>query len=829
MTAGSPFVVRKAAVLGAGVMGAQIAAHLVNADVPALLYELPAQEGEPNANVLKAIDNLRKLEPGPLSVAARAGHIEPANYAQDLDKLAECDLVIEAISERMDWKADLYRKVAPRIGREAIFASNTSGLSINRLSESLPEELRRRFCGVHFFNPPRYMHLVELIPGSATAGAILDDLEKFLVTTLGKGVIRARDTPNFIANRVGVFSLLATIHHAERLGIGLDTVDALTGTLIGRPRSATFRTADVVGLDTFAHVVNTMRDTLAGDPWHRYYVVPGWLQALIDQGALGSKAKRGVYQKVGNEIQVLDLATKNYRPSEGKADESVVEILKERDVAERFARLHASAHPHAQFVWAIFRDAFHYCAVHLAEIASNARDLDLAMRWGFGWERAPFETWQAAGWQRVAAWIGEDIAAGQAMAQVPLPGWVTESGRAGVHGRSGSYSPAGNSYEPRSALPVYRRQPFPDRLLGEETSHGETIFETDAVRCWHTGDDIAILSFKSRMHTIGDEVLDGVLQAIETAERGYQGLVIWQTEPPFSAGANLRKTPAGAAASSPPSALRQFVRRFTRAAQSALLRAARALNVADALMAGKLAEVERLVEQFQETTQCLKYSMVPTVAGVDGLALGGGCEFIMHCDRAVAALESYIGLVEVGVGLLPAGGGCKEFAMRAAADAKGGEISPFVQKYFKSVAMAEVGKSAEQAREIGYLRPTDTVVMNRFEVLAIAKSEVRALAAHGYRPPLRATAIPAAGRSAIATIRAFMVNMLEGGHISEHDYLIGSKVATVMCGGEVEAGSQVDEQWFLDLERTHFMELIATEKTQARIEYMLKTGRPLRN
>ena len=828
MTEGSRFVVRKAAVLGAGVMGAQIAAHLVNANVPVLLYELPAKDGDPNANVLRAIDNLKKLEPSPLSISAKAGFIEAANYDQHLDQLTECDLVIEAISERMDWKADLYRKVASHIGRDAIFASNTSGLSINKLAESLPEELRRRFCGVHFFNPPRYMHLVELIPCRETAGGILDELEKFLVTTLGKGVIRARDTPNFIANRVGVFSLLATIHHAERLGIGLDTVDALTGTLIGRPRSATFRTADVVGLDTFAHVVNTMRDTLAGDPWHRYYAVPGWLQALIDQGALGSKTRRGVYQKVGDEIQVLDIATKAYRPSEGKADDAVVEILKERNVAERFAKLHASTHPHAQFVWAIYRDAFHYCAAHLAEIASSARDLDLAMRWGFGWERAPFETWQAAGWQQVAGWIGEDIAAGRTMAAAPLPAWVQESGRTGVHGAAGSYSPARNAYQPRSALPVYRRQPFPDRLIGEEARYGETIFETDAVRCWHTGDDIAIVSFKTRMHTIGDEVLDGMLQAIETAERGYQGLVIWQTEPPFSAGANLRKTPAGGAQSRP-SALGQLIRRFTRAAQSVVLRAARALNVADAVMAGKLAQVERLVEQFQETTQTLKYSMVPTVAGVDGLALGGGCEFIMHCDRAVASLESYIGLVEAGVGLLPAGGGCKEFALRAVADAKGGEMSPFVQKYFKAVAMAEVGKSAEHAREIGYLRPTDTVVMNRFEVLEIAKSEVRALAARGYRPPLRATAIPVAGRSAIATLQAFMVNMLEGGHISEHDYLIGSKVATVMCGGEVEAGSLVDEQWFLDLELKHFMELIATEKTQARIEHTLKTGRPLRN
>lgn len=829
MSAAPPFVVRKAAVLGAGVMGAQIAAHLVNANVATILFELPAKEGDPNGNVLKAIDNLRKLEPSPLSVKSKADYIKAANYDQNLELLKECDLVIEAISERMDWKADLYRKVAPYVGDHAIFATNTSGLSIKRLSESVPQEMRNRFCGVHFFNPPRYMHLVELIACNDTRPAILDDLEKFLVTTLGKGVIRAKDTPNFIANRVGVFSMLATIHHAERLGIGFDVVDALTGALIGRPKSATFRTADVVGLDTFAHVVNTMKDTLSGDPWHKYYAVPVWLKGLIDHGALGQKTRRGVYQKVGRDIHVLDLGAKNYRLSDGKADESVVEILKNKDVAERFAQLHASSHPQAQFLWSIFRDCFHYCAVHLAEIANNARDLDLAIRWGFGWNQGPFEIWQAAGWRELASWISADIAAGKALVDTPLPVWAMESGRGGVHTPRGSYAPAQNAYQPRSVLPVYKRQPFPDRLLGEETRYGTTIFETDAVRCWHTGDDIAIVSFKSRMHAIGDDVLDGVLQAIDEAERNYTGLVIWQTEPPFSVGANLKKTPAGGARPAQPSAVGKLFRQFRRATESAVLKAARALNVADTLMAGKLAEVEHLVERFQDTTQSLKYSMVPTVAAVDGLALGGGCEFIMHCDRAVATLESYIGLVEVGVGLLPAGGGCKEFAMRAVAEAKGNDISPFLQKYFKAVAMAEVGRSAEHAREIGYLKPTDKIVMNRFELLEIAKAEVRALAAAGYRPPLRAVAIPAAGRSAIATIKAFMVNLLEGGHISEHDYLIGSKVATVMCGGDIEGGSLVDEQWFLDLERSHFMELIATEKTQARIEHMLKTGKPLRN
>jgi 3-hydroxyacyl-CoA dehydrogenase len=809
-------------------MGAQIAAHLVNANVPALLFELAAKEGDPSANARKAIENLRKLEPSPLASGARAAQIEPANYDQHLPLLKECDLVIEAISERIDWKEDLYRKVAPHLGERTIFATNTSGLSINRLAEAFPAAARSRFCGVHFFNPPRYMHLVELIPAAHTDPALLDELEPFLVTTLGKGVVRAKDTPNFIANRVGVFSLLATIHHAEQLGIGFDTVDALTGSLIGRPKSATFRTADVVGLDTFAHVVNTMKETLPDDPWHRYYDVPAWLKRLIDEGALGQKTRRGVYQKVGRDIHVLDLSSASYRLSEGRVDEGVSEILKNRNVAERFERLHASAHPQARFLWSIYRDAWHYCAVHLAEIAHNARDLDLAIRWGFGWEAGPFEIWQAAGWQRIASWIADDISAGRAMATVPLPTWVTEPGRTGVHTPRGSYSPPKDSYEPRPTLPVYKRQPYPPTLVGEEARYGETILENEGVRCWHTGDEIAIVSFKSRMHAIGGDVLQGVLRALDEAERNWMGLVIWQTEAPFSIGANL-KTGGGSSKRSEPTALGKLFRTVKREAQSIALKAARQIGVADQLMAGRLAEVEQLLEQFQQTTQALKYSMVPTVAAVDGLALGGGCEFIMHCDRAVATLESYIGLVEVGVGLLPAAGGCKEFAMRAAAEAKAGDIGPFIQRAFRTIALAEVARSAEHAKELGYLRPADTIVMNRYELLHVAKQQLRALAEAGYRPPLRQNQIPVAGRSAIGTIKAYMVNMREGGHISEHDYLIGSKVAEVLCGGPVEGGSLVDEQWFLDLERRHFMELVATEKTQARIEHMLKTGKPLRN
>jgi 3-hydroxyacyl-CoA dehydrogenase len=471
----------------------------------------------------------------------------------------------------------------------------------------------------------------------------------------------------------------------------------------------------------------------------------------------------------------------------------------------------------------------HYCAYHLAEIADNARDLDLAVRWGFGWNQGPFEIWQAAGWARMAGWIQEDIGAGRSMAPMPLPAWALEPGRTGVHEAGGSYSPAGKRLQPRPALPVYRRQPFPDRLVGESTEYGRTVFETDAVRMWTTGDDIGVLSFKSKMHTIGEDVLDGIGQAIDEAERGFRGLIIWQTEPPFSLGANLQGPSAKPKSDQKPSGFAKMMKGFRREAESMVLKAARKLNVADALMAGRLEKIEGVVAQFQATTQAWKYAMVPTVAAVEGMALGGGCEFIMHSARAVAALESYIGLVEAGVGLLPAGGGCKELALRAAQDAKGGDVFPFLRQYFQNVAMAEVARSAEQAREMNYLKPTDRIVMNRLELLHVAKSEVVALSEAGYRPPLRACQIPVAGRSAIATIKAHLANMLAGQYISEHDFLVASKIAYVMCGGDVEAGSLVDEQWFLELERQCFMELLATEKTQARIEHTLKTGKPLRN
>jgi 3-hydroxyacyl-CoA dehydrogenase len=802
------FIVRKVAVLGAGVMGAQIAAHCVNARVPVVLFDLPARDGPKNGIVLKAIDNLKKLNPAPLGSKDDAQFIEAANYEEHLELLRDCDVVIEAIAERMDWKHDLYRKVAPHIGAGAIFASNTSGLPIEKLAEAMDAGLKERFCGVHFFNPPRYMHLVELIPTPATRPQILDDLETFLTSTLGKGVVRAKDTPNFIANRVGIFGMLATIKEAEKYGIRYDVVDDLTGSKLGRAKSATFRTADVVGLDTMAHVVRTMQETLPAsiDPFAAHFATPPVLAALVEKGALGQKAKAGFYRKDGKAIKVLDPAKGEYVDSTGKADDLVVRILKKKDPAERLKLLRETDHPQARFLWAIFRDAFHYIAVHLESIADTARDVDFALRWGFGWSTGPFETWQAAGWKQVAEWVKADIDAGEALSKAPLPKWVFDgpvAAAGGVHTPEGSWSPAQKQFVGRSQLPVYARQVFRAPLLGEgaATGHGGgiTVHEDDSVRIWRleqgAAAEVLILSLKTKMHAIGPGVLAGMHKAVELAEAGYRGLVIWSPEEPFSVGADLQ----------------------------AML---------PVFMSGGAKAIGPEVEKFQQAMMRLKYAQVPVVAAVSGMALGGGCETLLHCARRVASLESYIGLVEVGVGLIPAGGGLKEGALRAAQAAQAAgqtDVFPFVRNWFLNAAMANVAKSALEARAMGYLLPSDVVVFNGHELLWTAIGEAFAMGATGYRPPLKVKGFPVAGRSGVATIKGQLVNMRDGGFVSAHDMQLATFIAEVLCGGDVEAGALVDEQWLLDLERRHFLQLVAHPKSQERMMGMLQTGKPVRN
>jgi len=585
--------------------------------------------------------------------------------------------------------------------------------------------------------------------------------------------------------------MLSAMYHTDQFKLGFDTVDALTGPALGRPKSATYRTADVVGLDTMAHVIKTMADTLADDPWHQYFKAPVWLQGLIDKGALGQKTGAGFYRKAGKDIVVLDVAKQDYRVSEQKASDEVAAILAIKDPAEKFGKLRASSDPQAQFLWASFRDLFHYTAYHLADIADTARDVDFAIRWGYGWKLGPFETWQAAGWQQITGWINEDIAAGKAMSNAPLPAWVTD-GRKGVHGKDGSYSASANADKPRSNHPVYKRQLFPDPLLGEKFDQGTTVWENDGVRLWTLGGDgIGIISFKTKMHTVNDFVLDGVQEAIKIAEQKLKAVVLWQTAEPFSAGADLKG----------------------------------ALGL---LQAGKIDDFEKMVENFQRTSMTIKHSLVPVVSAVRGLALGGGCEFQMHSARTVAALESYIGLVEAGVGLLPAGGGLHELAVRAA-KANPGDPFEELKKVFETVAMAKVSASAFEAKQLGLLRDSDVVVFNAYELLYVAKQVANSLAESGYRPPLPARAIPVAGDVGTATFKASLANLQAGYFASEHDVAIATRIADTLCGGVIERGSTVDEEWLLALERKHFVELAQTEKTQARIAHTMTTGKPLRN
>jgi 3-hydroxyacyl-CoA dehydrogenase len=791
------FIVKKVAVLGAGVMGAQIAAHCVNAKVPVVLFDLPAKEGPKNGIVLRAIENLKKLSPAPLGNKDEAALIQVANYEDNLELLAGCDLIIEAIAERMDWKHELYKKVAPHIAPNAIFASNTSGLSITKLSEGFDDALKARFCGVHFFNPPRYMHLVEIIPTVSTKPEIVDQLEGFLTTTLGKGVVRAKDTPNFIANRVGVFGMLATIYEAEKYGISCDIVDDLTGAKLGRAKSGTFRTADVVGLDTMGHVIKTMQDYLPNDPFAASYKTPAVLASLVEKGALGQKSGGGFYKKVGKDILRLDFATGEYVAGGGKAADIVARMLKEKDPVKKMKTLRESTNPQAQFLWAIFRDAFHYIAVHLESIADNARDIDFAMRWGFGWNVGPFESWQASGWTQIAQWVKEDIDAGNALCNAPLPAWVFE--KEGVHTPEGSFSASQNKYIPRSTLSVYDRQPFRAPVLGAGVADGRTagvtFFEDESVRIWHQDDDVLVISFKTKMHVIGEGVIKGLQMAQAEAAKNFKGLVIWSADAAdggaFSAGADL---------------------------QSAL----------PAFMQGGAKAVDPIISELQNTFMAMKYSNVPIVAAVAGLALGGGCEMMLHASKRVALIESYIGLVEVGVGLIPAGGGLKEAAVRAANDAKGNDLLQFLKTGMMNAATANVSKSALEAQAMGYLQASDVIVFNPYELLHVAKVEARAMFDAGYRPPLQKL-VPAVGRNGLATIMSQLVNMRDGGFISAHDYKLGQMIADIVTGGDIDPGTLVPEQWFLDQERKAFLELLNNPKSQERIMGMMQTGKPVRN
>jgi 3-hydroxyacyl-CoA dehydrogenase len=802
----SKFQVKKVAVLGAGVMGAQIAAHLVNCKIPVILFDLPAKEGAKNGIVTKAVEGLKKLNPAPLGVPEDAALIVQANYEEHMSLLGECDLVIEAIAERMDWKLDLYTKIAPHLAAHAIVASNTSGLSITKLSAALPEAIKPRFCGIHFFNPPRYMYLVELINTPTTQPQILDDLETFVTSGLGKGVVRAHDTPNFIGNRIGIAGMLGVMKQVENFGLSYDVVDDLTGKKLGRASSGTFRTADVVGLDTMTHVIKTLQDnlTIESDPFYGNFATPAVLAKLLELGNLGQKTSAGFYKKVDRDILRFDAAAQDYIPGGGKANEVVGRMLK-KPAAERLQLLRNAEGAEPRFLWAIIRDQLHYAAVHLKTVAETARDIDLAMRWGFGMKQGPFELWQEAGWLSVANMIKEDIDAGKALCKEPLPEWVfkgpvaeSNGGAGGVHTPAGSWSASNGKFIPRRDLPVYKRQHFPEDVAGcitvKAKTAGITIHEDDAIRLWTLDDDVLIASIKTKMHAISPAVAEGLSLAVDMAEKDYKGMVIWSPDEMFSAGADLQ----------------------------AML---------PAFMMSGVSAINEVEHELQKVMLKLRYASVPTISAVRGLALGGGCEMAVYSAKRVAAMESYIGLVEVGVGLVPGAGGLAYIARRAAentAASTNKDIVPFLTEGFTAAAMAKVGTSAIESRKLGYLLDSDVIVPNKDELLFVAINEAKAMYNSGYRAPLKRS-FAVAGRNGIATIKGSLVNMRDGGFISAHDFDIATKIAHVVCGGDVDAGTLVTEEYLMALERQAFCSLLTHPKTQERIMGMMSTGKPVRN
>ncbi len=813
----SRFNVSKVAVLGAGVMGAQIAAHLVNLKVPVVLFDLAAKEGPKNGIVSKAVEGLKKLKPAPLGVEGDAALIEQANYDEHLEVLRGCDLIIEAIAERMDWKLDLYKKIAPFVSEGAIVASNTSGLSITKLSEGLPDSIKPRFCGIHFFNPPRYMYLVELINTPTTQPQVLDQLEAFVTSVLGKGVVRAKDTPNFIANRIGIAGMLGVMKQVENFGLTYDVVDDLTGKKLGRASSGTFRTADVVGLDVMFHVIKTLQDNLneKSDPFYGNFGTPAVLKTLMDAGALGQKAKAGFFKKVGRDILRFDASAAegkgDYVAGGAKADEVYGRMLK-KPAGERLKLLGNAEGKQGQFLWAILRDSFHYAAIHLESVAETARDLDLAMRWGFGMTQGPFELWQEAGWLEVANMVKEDIDAGKALCNAPLPNWVFKGAvaeRGGVHQAEGSWNPASKKFEAKRQLPVYARQHFPETVSGHSqgigladfTTAGKTLHEDAAIRLWTLDENkdgpagsVIIASIKTKMHVISMEVMAGLEKAVQMAEADYQGVVIWSGDEPFCAGADLQ-------------------------------------GMLPAFMAGGVSLLSEAMAEVQRVMLRLRYARVPVVSAVRGLALGGGCELAVNSSKRVAAMESYIGLVEVGVGLVPGAGGLTYMARRAAenaASSTGKDLLPFLTEGFTCAATARVGTSAIESRKLGFLLWSDSIVANKDELLFVAIAEAKAMFATGYRAPSKRL-FPVAGRSGKATIMGQLVNMRDGGFASSHDFHIATLIANVVCGGDVDAGTLVSEEYLMKLEREAFCGLLVHPKTQERIMGMLSTGKPVRN
>jgi len=802
----------KIAVLGSGTMGGQIAAHFANLGFDTMMFDTSEEA------LSKSIAMMKKLKPTPFASASVSRLIKTSTY-DNLEALSSCDFIIESIVENLDIKKQLFKQISSHVNDNAILVTNTSGLSIQKIAESSPEKLRSRIFGVHFFNPPRYMPLVELIRTSYSDEVLLNKAEGFITSALGKEVVYAKDSPAFVANRIGVFSFMAVLKHAENFNLAADTVDALTGKRVGRPASATFRTLDVVGLDVMSNVVKNIYENAKDDPWIELFKIPDWIEALIEKGSLGSKTRKGIYEKVGKDIYVFDPKDGEYRLSDKAISSKVKKILKDSGSIENaLLELSKSDDPQAQFLWSVHRDVFHYTAFHLEHVAETARCVDLALKSGFAWQKGIFEQVQITGWSQVRELLNKDIKEGKTLSTQPLPAWVMD--QPFVYSDEGAFNPNKSQFIPRSAHPVYERQLNKALLSGEKQNQLEVLIDGESTKLIDIGNGIASVSFKTKMNVLSASVLTELPECLDYLESNdFHALVFRQEQEHFCAGANLYEVI---------SAIKLGLLEKDPGVTSKAKKKAFEVMHPELPKLGKLYSIKNTVRMLQDLLMRLKHGKILTIAAVDGLALGGGCELLLHCNKVVASMNSYIGLVEVGIGGIPAGCGSKEMALRAYLNKESDDIFPLLSKHFEQIAMAKVSVSALEAREMGYLKSEDVIIANPNELLYVAKHQALAMLESGYRPPLDDT-FKVVGKAGYANIMAQVANLFEGHFMSEHDKYCISSLAKVMTGSLVEENTVVNSKMILDLERKYFVELLGTQKTQDRIEFMLRNSKPLRN
>ncbi|MCA1564072.1 MAG: 3-hydroxyacyl-CoA dehydrogenase/enoyl-CoA hydratase family protein [Acidobacteria bacterium] len=800
--------IERAAVLGAGTMGAQIAAHLANAGIPVLLLDIAPRELTPdeeakgfslearavrNRIAQAGLDAAKRAKPAAFFTADTSALVAVGNFADDLARLKDCDLVVEAVVENLEIKRKLYEGVERHRRAGSIVASNTSGIPIRAIAEGFSEDFRAHFLGIHFFNPPRYLHLCELIPTEWTRPEVACSVFGFLDQRLGKGVVLAKDRPNFIANRIGTYGALVSIKTMLEDGYTIEEVDRMTGQAVGRPKSATFRTFDIVGLDVFAHVARNLYEAVPEDEEREVFVAPEFLQGMIGRGILGNKTKGGFYRKQKGEgekqeIWTLDHASLEYRPAQ-KVKLPALEMAKNvEDVGERIKALVWSKDRVGAFLWKTITRTLRYAANRIPEIANNVVDVDRAMRWGFSWELGVFETWDAIGVEKSVARMREE---GE---KIPL------NVERMLHAGAQSFYKTEGSQRFYFDFVTLAYQPVNEQagvlILKSVKERTGVVKRNAGASLIDIGDGVACLEFHSKMNAIGGDTIQMIKGSLAEVERNFVGLVVGNQAQYFSVGANLML----------------------------ILLEAQEENWED---------IDLMVREFQRATMSLRYSPKPVVVAPFGLVPGGGCEVAIHGDRMRASAELYIGLVEAGVGVIPAGGGTKEMLVRALDSIPRGmddaDPFPFVKRAFETIALAKVATSAGEARQLGFLRDEDSISMNQDRLIADAKQEVLALAKGGYTEPQPRTDILALGLPALATLKLGIHQMKRGGFISEYDALIGERLARILTGGDLNHPTRVSEQYLLDLEREAFLSLCGQRKTQERMAAMLKTGKPLRN